>query len=396
MLSKKRRVSIFLACCALAALVGTNCLAQSSLTEFQKILREKAAFADNDFDALARGETVAKILPAQDKREVVVTGLAPLQAPAEVFLQSFRENLTRKSNAAILEIGSFSSQPTIDDLRLLTFETRDLEDLKECVVGDCRLKLSAAMIERLHREVSWDAPDYQAQATELLKQMLVEYVRDYLARGDSALIKYNDKQDEVRLADEQRDLFASLGREVLPGVSLSKPGLPNVEQSIVWSKIKFGLKPVFAINQITIYHGAREFGPQVLIVSKQIYANHYFDSSLALTALLNTSGTTYLVYENRSRADGLGGVFGGMKRGIIEGKALESVKTILHQSQQNLEARARNVAESAPAAEAAGRNWKGLKPSRIQMLLLALSFTVLVLLGLGGYNWKSNITGRTT
>ncbi|CAN5443159.1 hypothetical protein BH20ACI3_BH20ACI3_19620 [soil metagenome] len=42
--------------------------------------------------------------------------------------------------------------------------------------------------------------------------------------------------------------------------------------------------------------------PQILVVSKQIYANHYFDSSLALTALINVSTgaifDSYLLYTN--------------------------------------------------------------------------------------------------
>jgi len=148
---------IFFGICTLVSLSATNCQAQNSVAEFHKALSDRASFTDTDFHALTQGQPVVKLLPARDKREVVVAGLTPLQAPAELFLQSFRESMTRKSNPAILEIGSFSSQPTIDDLQLLTFEDRDLEDLRECVVGDCRLKLSASMINRLNNEVAWGA-----------------------------------------------------------------------------------------------------------------------------------------------------------------------------------------------------------------------------------------------
>ena len=161
--------------------------------------------------ALQQGQTVVKLLPVKDKREVAVSGLVNVQVPAEVFLQSFRESMSRKSNPAILEIGSFSSQPTLDDLKGLTIENRDIEDLKKCVVGDCQLKLSATMIERFHKEVDWEAPDYRNQATQLLKVMLLDYVRDYLARGDVALIEYHDKANEVRLAEEQHALIAASG-----------------------------------------------------------------------------------------------------------------------------------------------------------------------------------------
>ena len=400
MLNNKSSLLIFFGICALVSLSANNCPAQNSVAEFRKALSDRASFTAIDFLALTQGQPVVKLLPAQDKREVVVAGLTPLQAPAELFLQSFRESMTRKSNPAILEIGSFSSQPTIDDLQLLTFEDRDLEDLRECVVGDCRLKLSASMINRLHNEVDWSEPDYRAQATQLLKLMLLDYVRDYQARGDSALIEYHDKQTAVRLADEQRDLMAALSHDVLDEIPQYLKSSPNaelrlIEHALVWSKIKFGLKPVIAINHITIYQREQKSGPQILIASKQIYANHYFDSSLALTAFLSIPGTTsgYLFYENRSRADGLGGAFSGLKRGIIENRALDGVKAILHQSQLSLEARALNGAESSAATVTdvnTGRRWR---VGRVQAFLLLGCIAALVLLvGLRSYNWKYGVS----
>jgi hypothetical protein len=85
--------------------------------------------------------------------------------------------MRRKSNAAILEIGGFSKQPALADLQDLTLDPRDLQDLKACVVGDCDVKLSASMIERFRKEIDWAAPDYQLKATNLFKQMLLDYVR---------------------------------------------------------------------------------------------------------------------------------------------------------------------------------------------------------------------------
>src|SRR5204863_1833137 len=127
------------------------------------------------------------------------------------------------------------------------------------------------------------------QVTQLFKSMLLDYVRDYRARGDAALIEYNDKQNDVRVVDEQQALSRTPGylNDVLATVSPRKRSeLRPLEELIVWSKIKFGLKPVIAIDHITIYKRDREFGPQVLAVSKQIYANHYFNSSLALTGFV--------------------------------------------------------------------------------------------------------------
>src|ERR1051325_4085863 len=66
------------------------------------------------------GQPVVKLLPTQDKQEIAVGGLVYLQVPPEIFLQSFRESMVRKNDSAILEIGGFSSPPTINDLQNLT------------------------------------------------------------------------------------------------------------------------------------------------------------------------------------------------------------------------------------------------------------------------------------
>ncbi|PYS42457.1 MAG: hypothetical protein DMF71_09230 [Acidobacteria bacterium] len=340
-------------------------------------------------------------MPARDKREIAMCGAVHLQASAEMFLQSFRENMTRKSSPAILEIGSFRNPPSLDDLQALTIEERDIEDLRHCVVGDCRLKLSATMIERLQGEVDWTAPDYRIQVTQILKQMLVDYVRDYLGRGDAALIQYDDKWKAIRLADEQDELLAASSYDSLADAkenarSFSKPDVTLIDNVLVWSKIKFGLKPVFAINHIMIYTRAQKAGAEMLIISKQIYANHYFDSSLALTAFLNIPGPppkSYLLYEHRSRVDGLEGPFSKIKRGLIEDKAVKSLESILHQSQVMLDARALSVADSSAAPTALGRNWKRWRLGRLHFFVLLLWVTAFaMLIGVRAYGWKGRIS----
>ena len=113
-------------------------------------------------------------------------------------------------------------------------------------------------------------------------------------------------------AAEQRALTSATGY-VNSFLGDTKSGLQLLQETLVWSKIKFGLKPVIAVNHISIYKRNSDAGPQVLVASKQIYANHYFNAFLALTAFVNVPGATngsYLVYENRSRADGLEGPLG--------------------------------------------------------------------------------------
>jgi len=376
---------------------ASTALGQTSVAEFQKVLREKAAFEETDFAALEREQKVVRLAPVADKREVAVSGLVNVRAGADEFLKSYRESMTSKSNAAILEIGRFEKEPVLGDLQNLTLESRDIEDLKECVVGDCRLKLSASMIQRFQKEIDWQAADYQANVTNLFKQMLLEYVRDYRARGEAALLQYNDKRDEISVAAEQRAL-SSASSYINDVIANRESGLRVVEDALVWSKIKFGLKPVIAINHVTIYQRDRDVGPQVLIASKQIYANHYFNAFLALTAFVNVPGAgdgAYLVYENRSRADGLTGPFSKIKRDVVEKKALEGLNNILAQSKASLEGSGSSVTAAVEFSSHRSYGWGRRLFGGIRPLLWLLMLSALIaLLALGKRRVDSETASR--
>jgi len=374
----------YLLCTLLVCFAASTTLAQASMAEFQQILREKASFEEHDLAAVRLNQPVVRLAPTTDKREVAVTGLVNINASAEDFLRSYRDSMMQKSNAAILEIGRFGPEPALADLAGLSLEPRDIEDLKECVVGNCQVKLSAPMIERFRKEIDWAAPDYQLRAANLFKEMLVAYIKDYRTRGAAALIEYNDKRDRVSLAVEQRELSSANGY-VNSVLADTRSGLQLFEEVLVWSKIKFGLKPVIAINHISIYKRNSDVGPQVLVASKQIYANHYFNAFQALTAFVNVPGATngsYLVYENRSRADGLEGPFGKIKRGVVEKKALEGLRGIIAQSKTSLEAStlsAATVEFSASYSDSWGhRLFGGIRPL-LWLLVLSAIIALLVL-----------------
>src|SRR5215467_9684761 len=94
--------------CTLVVCFGARTtLAQASFGEFQKLLRDKAAFEETDFAALQLNQPVVRLAPTSDKQEIAVAGLVNIQASAEEFLRSYRDSMMRKNNTAILEIGSF-------------------------------------------------------------------------------------------------------------------------------------------------------------------------------------------------------------------------------------------------------------------------------------------------
>src|SRR6185312_1103865 len=111
MLTRLRHLPVLVMAYALVCAAASPATAQTSLAELQKLLQEKSAYQETDFTALQRGETVVRPAPAQDKREVAVSGLVTLRANADEFLRTYRDGLTQKSNAAVLEIGTFGAVP---------------------------------------------------------------------------------------------------------------------------------------------------------------------------------------------------------------------------------------------------------------------------------------------
>lgn len=361
------------------------CPAQTSNEELRNVLLKQAAFNAEEFSALERGEVVVKPLPANDKREVAFCGVVRLRGEPAALLATFKESLTRSGNRVILGGGRIGAPPAPEDLHALSLDDGEIEDMKRCADGGCKVKLSAAMITRLRGEVDWAAPGYRPSADRVFKAMLLDYVRDYLARGDAALVEYDGRT--VRQGEEQRALLASLPyvKESAPEFAAYLQGfpraeLPGVENSLQWSEVKFGLKPVVLFTHTATYTRQRDGAPQILVATKQLYATHYFDSSLSLTMLTNVSGgDTYLLYANRSRLDTLGGLFGDVRRRVVETAVLEGLRSVLQQTKYKT-----TVPASEPSADlrAAGesvraRDWLF---GRARYLFLALALVASVLL----------------
>ena len=91
-----------------------------------------------------------------------------------------------------------------------------------------------------------------------------------------------------------------------------------------------------------VYIEIRQGRSWYFIAAKQIYTNHYFEGSLGLTILTDaTEGSMesgcWLMYMNRSRADGLGGWFSSVKRLIVESRLRSSMQRHFKTTKAKLE-----------------------------------------------------------
>lgn len=306
---------------------------------FQSYLR----LSGTELSSVDKGQTISKVLPSENPREVAVVGMIQVNVSSDVLITRFRDISQFKKSDQVLAIGKFSSPPRLQDLQALTLDIDDVEAIKACEAGRCGLKLSGGMIGRLRRGAN-NNPE------PLFRQILLDYLEAYLANGNTELVKYEDKATTTNLAQEFQELMAASPYvrvhspeffEYLQNFPRGKP--PGAEDFIYWSKEKLGPKPVISMTHVSIYK--RPGTDEVLIVSKQIYGSHYFDSSMGITAAIARQGVrpgesgSYLLYLNRSRVDALGGTFSGVLATLLRSQILDGLTSNLYLAKERLEGR---------------------------------------------------------
>lgn len=325
--------------------------AQTNDRQPHAFLQKYFGFSKEDLASVDRGRIVTKLPATSDKREVAAMGVMRLNVSREFFLQKFRDIESFKKSEYVPRIRKLSSPPIPEDLSEITLEPEHMNALKSCRVGQCKVKVPAALIERFRKEVNWSTPDHVRRATALTRQFLLEYVLAYLKEGNQALVEYGDQPYPQRVADEVRSML-----EQSPYLLATAPEfykylgefplthLSGADDFVYWSKEKVGgFKLVLSLTHVTVYQRQNESPFRTMIASKQIYANHYFEGSLALTWLVDADDASpenpgcYLIYLNRSRMDALRGSLSWFKRYLARGRIRDGLMKNLQLTREKLE-----------------------------------------------------------
>ena len=117
-----------------------------------------------------------------------------------------------------MALGIFTDPPQLSDLKGFAFDSDDIEALKNCEPGNCRIQMPATSIENLHRSIHWSAPDVDEQVNQLLQKRAFERLLAYQREGNKALGVYNDKRDPTAVPEQ----FAYLLSYATPCQSTSR------------------------------------------------------------------------------------------------------------------------------------------------------------------------------
>jgi hypothetical protein len=252
-----------------------------------------------------------------------------------------RIDALKKSHLVPL-IERFANPPGLTDLARLQLPLDDLRDLRRCRPGSCGVKVTAAELAELRPAFSPTGPAGDARLQEAFRAVLLTRLKRYIARGDEALGTYDDGSSPRSL----RDAFAALLErspyigERLPALARQfvapPPGAGGVEWFLYWSQDLVRSTPVITVTHVGIVRGQPP-APLALVAGRQIFATHYMNASLSITALVAGAGTNYLFYVNRTDVDVVSGFFGPMARRLIEGRIRSEAVTAITDLKRRLE-----------------------------------------------------------
>ena len=285
-----------------------------------------------DIGGLDAGGVISRTLNVENRREVATLGMVRIETSPATYVERFADITTFKRTGDVLQVGMFSSLPQTDDVASLVIDQADLERLRQCRVDDCEVQISAEGLERIQREINWHAADASRKASVLVRELLVQYVARYRQSGTAAAMEYADRAPRLNVGREFASLLDAdtitssfaprLRRHLLeyPASSAEK-----MTDFVYWSRELVRGRPVISITHVATAAAVDDSPAAYAIGSKQIYAMHYYDASLGLTLLVPdrtaASPATYVVYLNRSRIDLFEGLFGGVARRIVAGRA---------------------------------------------------------------------------
>ena len=304
---------------------------------------------------LDTGGVVARVLPADDGH-IAFFAAARLKARPEALIEWTRAIDELKRGSMVLAVGRFSDPIADNDLDALILEPGEIDALKRCRASSCDFKLAAAEIHGLQEAWRSAGSEWRDAVQREFRRILIARVRLHRQSGLLALAPYADHGGRM-----------SVG-EAFSAMTARSPwltrGFPDVVNSLLaprrtqppagdafyyWSRDRYGSgKTVVTVTYVKLLQSDRT--PQAMTVSTQLYASHYIDGALSVTAVTCDESAAanpaeaglhgcYLAYVNRTRVDLLGGLFGAFKRAVIEDRIEAEGPALMRDVTRRLESR---------------------------------------------------------
>jgi hypothetical protein len=261
----------------LLTLHGLNAEPQSGARSDADILRPWLHVDGRERDKLAQRGVVVRSLPAVDRQIGVIAACAVAVSPDAFVSRVGAAGDLRRGTLS----GRFSNPPSLADLSALTLDQGDIDRLRFCRTGDCRLNFADREIASMRHALRDSASGPSPAAQAAFRQVVLDRVNSYRSAGLQALPDYHDRAEPVRPAAVFADILRqiqSLTRHA-PAAATYLERFPATdvqaaESSLLWTKVTMNDKPVVMVTHVAVFRpvGAAAGIPNVLVARKQVYA----------------------------------------------------------------------------------------------------------------------------
>jgi hypothetical protein len=292
---------------------------------------------------LLAGDPYTKLLDTTDVSEIAVFGAVWIHASPEKYVAAVSDIETYEHGGAFHTTKRLSDPPRLEDFAALTLSPAEMRDLRNCRVGDCKLKLDRATLDAIRTRVDFTKPTATDDAEAVLREHLFDEAAAYRASGNAALPVYEDDAKPMSAATEFEGMIGRMPEftDWLPDLRTYLRGypaatLPGAVDFMYWQDVSFGLKPTIRMSHVVTYRGPSG----TVVASKMLYASHYFRTGLEIRVLVPDPARGvgfWFVTVNCTRSDGLTGFIGFLLRGHVRSGVQKGALAVLGATKRRLE-----------------------------------------------------------
>src|SRR5262245_52947388 len=292
------------------ALVAVVALAANALAPVRDL---GVTFQPEQWSRLMAGDPVVNVFQEQDRTEVLTLAAVGVTASPAALVACARDPSCLRLQEETEQAARLPRQPSARDFEPLQLPESMVKRLQECRVARCGVRLARADIERLE-SVRWSEPDAAESAESVLREALAARAASYEASGNGGLVVFADRPSPVSSAESTLvllsrplpvlDAVPALRQRVVDGLA-GQPAAPVVDEYMSWFRERAFRRQLLGMHHVVVAHLAAGGGDLAVVLSKQVYASSFTNSSLEVTALVRAEGASQgvLLWASRSRTD---------------------------------------------------------------------------------------------
>ena len=289
-----RRAPLFAAVWMAMGPVRTS--AQGLPPSLASFLRQTIQLNEYELNASTSGEAIAKLLPDSDPREIAIFGVVRVDVSRSFYIRLATDFPSSLRTPIRTRIAVFSDPVADSDVAGFSLSPDDIRDLAQCRSGACRLKLSSTGMARARALIDSAGHNADSAVNAFFRKAILAYVTNYRASGNRALVVYEDEGptaaqqvfDDILSRSRYVYRYAPSLQRYLLDYPANRPA--NLVDVLFWAQDALpNLRPTFTISHHLVY-APPELPGCTLLVTKQLYADHYFDGALTITAVVDAGG----------------------------------------------------------------------------------------------------------